>query len=392
MEFMTVKEASVLWGISENDVRKLCRENKINGAVKQNNIWQIPADATCPNVKGDSKSSPDQVFENNSPANPVSQTSSTPEKSPIKKFTNFLLLLLAAVGLVIGGVALVFLGEFVAFLAGICFVGLGGILVVLMINALKTTHKEIKDTIVEETKLHGKSKTKKTAVWSSVGAISIVLFVGVIAASIYGSYAATFLNNRALELASETIDEDIFEKIEDFEEYYAKKDVLTHLFFTEKDTVANVKNEAEKLVSKRAAEIEKEISQLKPCKEIKSEAQYYELVNKINSLELSESNSFEKRVRKQVKNYTHLEIYKSDFEQLSETYKVTKRCNSCSGSGRFTCSRCNGSGKFLVTWYEHGDWGEKSYTASTCGACDGAGRKTCDRCNGKGTYSYYDFG
>jgi Fic family protein len=45
---MTVKEASVKWGISERRVRILCAEGKISGAYQQGRSWKIPSNAAKP--------------------------------------------------------------------------------------------------------------------------------------------------------------------------------------------------------------------------------------------------------------------------------------------------------------------------------------------------------
>ncbi len=46
--FMTVKEASRRWGISERRVRELCSLGKISGAFQEGRGWKIPADAEKP--------------------------------------------------------------------------------------------------------------------------------------------------------------------------------------------------------------------------------------------------------------------------------------------------------------------------------------------------------
>jgi hypothetical protein len=42
MEWMTVKEAGALWGISPRRATILCAEGKVNGAQRLGNIWVIP--------------------------------------------------------------------------------------------------------------------------------------------------------------------------------------------------------------------------------------------------------------------------------------------------------------------------------------------------------------
>lgn len=42
MDYMSVKEAAALWGVSIQMVRRYCKEGEIEGAVQENGIWQIP--------------------------------------------------------------------------------------------------------------------------------------------------------------------------------------------------------------------------------------------------------------------------------------------------------------------------------------------------------------
>ena len=49
MEYITVKEASELWKISERMVRKYCDQGKIEGVIHVGNIWVIPLDIERPN-------------------------------------------------------------------------------------------------------------------------------------------------------------------------------------------------------------------------------------------------------------------------------------------------------------------------------------------------------
>ena len=46
--FMTVKQASEKWGISDIRIRVLCSEGKISGAYQEGRGWKIPADAKKP--------------------------------------------------------------------------------------------------------------------------------------------------------------------------------------------------------------------------------------------------------------------------------------------------------------------------------------------------------
>ena len=81
-------------------------------------------------------------------------------------------------------------------------------------------------------------------------------------------------------------------------------------------------------------------------------------------------------------NYSKLEAYERDFEQLRDTYWVS--CSGCGGDGDVSCSYCYGQGKNLVTWYEYGDWGETSYSTYDCNYCNGSGKKSCNICSGRG--------
>ena len=46
--FMTVKEASAKWGISDRRIRVLCAEGKIPGAIKEGKTWKFPIDTVKP--------------------------------------------------------------------------------------------------------------------------------------------------------------------------------------------------------------------------------------------------------------------------------------------------------------------------------------------------------
>ena len=48
MPFMTIPEAAVLWHISAAELRQLCENHAILGAVRVHERWFIPEDAACP--------------------------------------------------------------------------------------------------------------------------------------------------------------------------------------------------------------------------------------------------------------------------------------------------------------------------------------------------------
>ena len=48
MEYITPKDASLKWGISERRIQKLCEENRIDGVLRFSKVWAIPKDAEKP--------------------------------------------------------------------------------------------------------------------------------------------------------------------------------------------------------------------------------------------------------------------------------------------------------------------------------------------------------
>ena len=44
-EYMTAGEAAALWKISVRRVQRLCKENRIEGAMNINRVWLIPISA-----------------------------------------------------------------------------------------------------------------------------------------------------------------------------------------------------------------------------------------------------------------------------------------------------------------------------------------------------------
>ena len=46
--FITAKQASEKWGISDRRIRILCSEGKVPGAYQEGRGWKIPADAKKP--------------------------------------------------------------------------------------------------------------------------------------------------------------------------------------------------------------------------------------------------------------------------------------------------------------------------------------------------------
>lgn len=48
MDFLTTKQASELWGISQRRVAILCEQGRIDGAVMAGRTWLLPKDAKKP--------------------------------------------------------------------------------------------------------------------------------------------------------------------------------------------------------------------------------------------------------------------------------------------------------------------------------------------------------
>lgn len=48
MDYISVKEAASLFGLSERRVQKLCATNRIDGCNMVSGVWLIPADAQKP--------------------------------------------------------------------------------------------------------------------------------------------------------------------------------------------------------------------------------------------------------------------------------------------------------------------------------------------------------
>ncbi len=51
MGYLTVKQFSQIWGITERRIIKLCKENRIKGAIKNGMIWEIPEETLKPSDK-----------------------------------------------------------------------------------------------------------------------------------------------------------------------------------------------------------------------------------------------------------------------------------------------------------------------------------------------------
>ena len=48
MNYITTKETSELWNVSDQMIRKYCREGRISGAIQKDGVWLVPEDAKKP--------------------------------------------------------------------------------------------------------------------------------------------------------------------------------------------------------------------------------------------------------------------------------------------------------------------------------------------------------
>mgnify|MGYP000934284523 FL=1 len=48
LDYISVQQASIKWGISKRRIQKLCEENRIDGAVRFGHAWAIPKEALKP--------------------------------------------------------------------------------------------------------------------------------------------------------------------------------------------------------------------------------------------------------------------------------------------------------------------------------------------------------
>ena len=56
LEYMTAQQAAEKWNVSLRWVQRLCKENRIVGAMNINRVWLIPKDAEKPIDKRKKKS------------------------------------------------------------------------------------------------------------------------------------------------------------------------------------------------------------------------------------------------------------------------------------------------------------------------------------------------
>ena len=49
MDYMSVRETSKIWNVSERWIQKLCEEDRIDGVMRFGRSWMIPKNAKKPN-------------------------------------------------------------------------------------------------------------------------------------------------------------------------------------------------------------------------------------------------------------------------------------------------------------------------------------------------------
>ena len=48
VDYISPKDASLKWGISERRIQKLCEEGRIEGVIRFSKVWAIPKEAQKP--------------------------------------------------------------------------------------------------------------------------------------------------------------------------------------------------------------------------------------------------------------------------------------------------------------------------------------------------------
>lgn len=61
-KYMTIKEASMLWNVSERSVRNYCALGRVEGAILESGVWKIPTDAKKP-VRSNEKENKNYLLE-----------------------------------------------------------------------------------------------------------------------------------------------------------------------------------------------------------------------------------------------------------------------------------------------------------------------------------------
>ena len=62
IKYMTIKEVSILWNLSERSVRNYCALGRVEGAVIEGGVWKIPLNAKKP-VRANKKENKNYLLE-----------------------------------------------------------------------------------------------------------------------------------------------------------------------------------------------------------------------------------------------------------------------------------------------------------------------------------------
>ena len=271
-----------------------------------------------------------------------------------------------------------------------CLLMLGGGVVYGGYLFLKTAIVDLKERLAKEKETGEKTAKKEITKHVVLTAMVLVLAISAVVLGT-GAINAADLNDYAGRVLEKPFSEDTLDDLAELEQRVSTLNPVERLFFAYGDEIETRKSEYYAKIRTHAEEISRGIDALPVCTKIESKAHYLQLCEDANKLCLDNSNGYEAEVRKAVTNYEKLEQHIAQIEHVRENYKHT--CGNCNGSGGFvctscgggggkSCSSCGGSGKKLVTWYSHGDWGEKSYTSYKCTSCNGRGRRDCASCNG----------
>ena len=62
MGYLTAKQFSDIWEISERRIIKLCSENRIDGSIKNGKVWLIPENTNKPADKRNNNKRANRLF------------------------------------------------------------------------------------------------------------------------------------------------------------------------------------------------------------------------------------------------------------------------------------------------------------------------------------------
>lgn len=226
--------------------------------------------------------------------------------------------------------------------------------------------------------------------------VGILVLAGGIALGSYGYITGDEINFAINRAAREEVDADSADRIYRVEQRIQNANFITMLFVKKTDEYNKMVEKYNELVNTTAQAVVDEINGLEVKTSLTSYNEYSEVKKTYNAVQTkvkgfaNENERFGDAVKSKITNYNLVETYDKDLEDLLDSY--AHKCSSCGGDGKNSrsCSYCNGRGKKLVTWYSHGDWGEKSYTSYKCTSCNGSGRKTysCSYCKGGKIYNF----